>query len=207
MSRFDRTTRRLAVAGGALALAAIPAAAHASTLNVTYDATGTSHVAKTNSDIALGPTTLSLALESADGSFTGHLKIPTATNTFRAVGLLPVSANVDFVEAAPVTGKLNRVGTTISIASTASYYIKLSNVKVLGLPAFAGNYCQTEAPVSIPANTPDGEVFSITKGGNLAGSFTIGNFENCGLNTLLINLLIPGAGNTAELSVSNGRLG
>lgn len=78
-----------------------------------------------------------MALESADGSFTGHLNIPTATNTFQAVGLLPVSANVDFVEAAPVTGKLNRVGTTISIASTASYYIKLSNVKVLGLPAFA----------------------------------------------------------------------
>ena len=60
--------------------------------------------------------------------------------------------------------------------------------------------------MSIPANTPEGEVFSITKGGNLKGYFTIGNFENCGLNTLLINLLIPGAGNTSELSVSNGRL-
>ena len=207
MSRFNRTTRRLAVAGGALALAAIPAAAHASTLNVTYDATGTSHVARTNSDIALGPTTLSVALESADGSFTGHLSIPTATNTFNVAGLLPVSANVDFVEAAPVTGKLNSTGTGISITSTASYFIKLSNVKVLGLPAFAGNYCQTKVPVSIPANTPAGEAFSITNGGRLAGTFTIGDFENCGLNTLLINLLIPGPGNTAELNVSNGRLG
>jgi hypothetical protein len=36
--------------------------------------------------------------------------------------------------------------------------------------------------------------FNIVKGGNLTGSYTIPEFANCGLATLLINLTIPRPG-------------
>jgi hypothetical protein len=43
--------------------------------------------------------------------------------------------------------------------------------------------------------------FNILKGGNLAGTYTIPDFANCGLETLLINLTVPGAGNTITLTL------
>ena len=75
-------------------------------------------------------------------------------------------------------------------------------MKTAGLPTPVGPKCQTAAPVSIPASGP----FSITDGGTLTGTYTIGRFSNCGLTTALINLLIPGGGNTLSLTLSNGRL-
>lgn len=205
MKVFGKGMIAAATAVGAVMFTA--SAASATILNLNYDAQGTSHLASTNSDVEIAPTTLSLAAESADGSFTAHLPIHDTSSTFAVLGLLPVSATVSFVEAAPVTGNLITEGTTVRVESTASYYIKLSNVKVAGLPAFVGDYCQTADPVIIPANTPAGQTFSILRGGELSGEFSIGNFEHCGLDTLLINQLIPGSGNTANLTVSNGRLG
>jgi hypothetical protein len=49
--------------------------------------------------------------------------------------------------------------------------------------------------------------FNILKGGNLAGSYTIGQFQDCKLATLLINLTIPGSGNTIKLTLGKAHLG
>lgn len=195
--------RSLALVGAVAVLTAIPLAAQAAPLDATYDASGTSHIAKTNSDVQIKPTTLTMTADSVTAELVGHMPIPDTSTEFNVIGFLPVKATVSFVEAAPVTGKLLRG----AVQTTASYYIKLSNVKVLGFPTFAGPYCQTKDPVSIPANTPPGATFNILTGGPLHGEFTIGNFEHCGLNTWLINALVPGAGNTVDLNVSNGVLG
>lgn len=209
---MNPTLRRSA--GAALTLAAVlgstlvgSSPAHAATLDVTYDAVGTSTIASTGSVVELGPTTLTTALESTDGSFTGHLPLPTTTAEFNLVGVVPVQATVDFVEAAPVTGNLVRSGATTTVTSTATYYVKLSHVKIAGIPAFVGNQCRTAAPVVIPADSPAGETFNIISGGRLAGTYTIGSFQNCNLSTGLLNLIVPGAGNTVDLTVANGRLG
>jgi hypothetical protein len=180
------------------------AAAPAATLNVAYDASGTSTIAKTGSNVNLGPTTLTTAIN-PDGTFTGHLPLPPTSTSFKALGLLPTTATVTFVEAAPLTGVLKSQPKP-TISSTASVYIKLSDVTVAGLPALVGDHCQTADPVSIPAATPDGQVFNVTTGGTLQGTFTVGNFENCGLTTPLLNLLVPGSGNTVTIQLTNGRI-
>jgi hypothetical protein len=197
-----------AAAAGA-ALLAVPGSAGADTtaaptLNVAYDASGTSTIAKTGSNVALGPTTLTTAINT-DGTFTGHLPLPATSTSFKALGLLPTTATVSFIEAAPLTGVLKSQPKP-TITSTASVYIKLSDVTVAGLPALVGDQCQTADPVSIPAATPAGQVFNVTTGGTLEGTFTVGNFENCGLTTPLLNLLVPGSGNTVTLQLSNGRI-
>jgi hypothetical protein len=46
--------------------------------------------------------------------------------------------------------------------------------------------------------------FSILNGGNLDGTYTIPDFHNCGLSTLLINLTLPGSGNTITLTLGKG---
>lgn len=207
---MNRTLARRAglLAAAAATLATLtPAAAHADPIiNLEHDAVGTSHIASTDSDVALGPTTLSTALDFADGSFTGSLPLPGTTTTFDVIGFIPVTADVDFVEVAPVTGALVFGSTTTEVHATATYDIKLSNIKIAGFPTFTGHHCLTEDPVTIPVDTPAGGNFNLLSGGPLEGTFTIGEFENCGLNTWLINALVPGSGNTVDLDVSNGRI-
>lgn len=205
------TLKRVMVlaAVGASMLIAVPGTASAGTagpvvLTVAYDVSGTSTVAKTNSTIDLGPATLTVGLD-AQGNFTGTLPLPPATTSFKALGLLPTTATVNFVPAGPVTGALS-AHPNVMITSTATYYLRLSDVSVAGLPAFVGDHCQTKQPVTIPANTPDGQTFNITAGGTVTGTYTIGDFDDCALMTPLINLLVPGAGNTVSLQLSNGHI-
>jgi hypothetical protein len=206
--KITRALARLAavgaVAGTTVALST--SGAHAVGLNVEYDATGTSHVAHTDSDLWIKPTTLSLTVESADGTFTGHLPILPADTKFHVLGLLPIKAQVNFVEAAPLTGALHQTANGVQVTSSASYYIRLSDVLVGGIPTYVGDHCQTKDPVVVEADTPAGGSFDLNNGGELTGTFSIGDFQNCFLETGLINLLVPGSGNTIDLTVSNGRL-
>lgn len=204
------TTRRrcrLATLGAGAALALIPVAAHAATIyTLEYDATGTTHIASTDSTIALGPTTLTTSLDVDTGDFTGSLPLPGTRTEFTVAGFLPVTADVSFIEAAPLEGNIDLAGLNAEVTSTATYDVKLSNIKVFGFPTFAGPFCKTKDPVTIPADTVDGEGFDLLGGGRLVGEYSIGEFEHCGLNTWLINALIPGDGNTVDIEVSNGRL-
>ncbi|GAA3661358.1 hypothetical protein GCM10022237_21570 [Nocardioides ginsengisoli] len=205
---IGRLRRALVVPLAALGLVLLDGGvAHAALLRVTYDAGGTTRVATTGSTIALGPSTLSVSLESTTGDFTGTLPLPPAPTTFAAVGLIPMSAEVIFEEAAPLTGHLapKPDGTGSQIRATARYYLRLSNVRVAGLPTFAGPSCRTVAPVTIPMATPDDESFAVFVGGHVSGSYAIGPFANCGLDTLLVNALVPGDGNTVDLDLSNPR--
>lgn len=197
-------TRSLVAAAGAAALIAMPATAHAVDLTYDYDVEGTSHIASTDSDLWIKPTSMEVTSDTSTNAITGHLPLKDADTKFHVAGFLPVKATVSFIEAAPLEGQLTRVGRNLAVTSTASYYVKLSDVLVAGIPAFAGDNCRTKKPVVISANTPDGERFDLSRGGRLVGEYTLGAFQNCNLNTGLINLLVPGSGNTVELNVSNG---
>ena len=196
----------LALAGGGLAVA-VPADADApaGTFEIDYDASGTSFIAKPKSTVKLGPAVSKTYIsDSGDGTFTGDLALPPTQSTFKILGLIPVSATVTFVPAAPLSGQISDT-LPLRLSATASYYLKLTNVKAAGLPTFQGNSCQTAAPVTIPVATPAGESFDLTNGGDLTGTYTIGKFSNCGLTTGLINLLVPGPNNTVTFTLSNGR--
>jgi hypothetical protein len=200
--RGRTTTIAAAAAAAALVLSSAPA--QAATIDYDYDASGTTHVASTDSDIALGPATLHSFVDS-DGAFRGVMALPGTRTEFKLLGFIPVTANVAFEPVGDTVGNLGRVGRTSVLTSTSKYYVRLTNIKASIFPLFAGPFCRTSEPVVIPANTPAGESFNIVNGGRLVGEYSIGDFQNCGLNTLLINSIIPGSGNTIELNLSNGR--
>lgn len=204
-SRGARGRLTLAAFGAAAAVVLAGAPAHAATIDVDYDANGTTHTAGTNSNITLGPAVLHSSVE-ADGSFIGVMALPGTRTEFKLLGFIPVTANVNFEPVGPTTGQLSRVGRTQVLASTSKYYVRLTNIKASIFPLFGGPFCRTSNPVVIPGNTPAGEAFDTVNGGRLIGEYTIGNFQNCGLNTGLINSIIPGGGNTIELVLNNGRL-
>ncbi len=64
--------------------------------------------------------------------------------------------------------------------------------------------CQT-VPFSVTLSSDRG--FTVRGGGPLSGSYAIPAFRHCGLSTLLLNLTIPGPGNTLNLTLGRLRLG
>ncbi|RNL64841.1 hypothetical protein EFK50_02295 [Nocardioides marmoriginsengisoli] len=206
-----RRRRRLGAVAAAAALALTPvAAANAATIiSLDHDVSGSTYIKSTNSTVRLGPGTLHTDLDIDTGDFTGSLTLPGTRTRFAALGLVPLEANIDFIPAGPVTGHINLAGENAEVSATAKFYVKLSNIKAIGLLPlwwFGGSTCRTVNPVSIPANTPPGEGFDLINGGRLTGTYTIGQFQNCGLLTPFVNLLVPGAGNTVTLQATNGRV-
>lgn len=199
--------RPAAVLAAAAAMVLVPAAAHADPdpiLTLKYDASGTSIIKKTGSAIVIKPTKLTTNVNLVNGDVTGTLPIPSTTTEFKALGFASVKADVSFIPVGGVVGNIDLTQTQAIVTSTAKYTVKLSNIKIFGFPTFEGPFCKTKTPASIPANTPAGEGFDLIEGGNLAGTYTLPAFEHCGINTPLINALVPGAGNTVNIKVSNG---
>ena len=201
-----RWGRRAAVAAAGSALALVPVAAHAATITtIQYDASGTTYIAKTKSTLELPATTLTTKLDIDTFNFTGSLPLKPTKASFKVIGFVPVSATVSFIPVGEVKGNIALDESIAAVKSTATYTVKLTDVKVAGIGANVGAKCQTAAPVVINADTRPGEGFDLEKGGTLVGTYTIGKFANCGFTTDIINALIPGPGNTTTINVSNGR--
>ena len=201
----------LALAGaGALTVATLSGPANAGPaadgLNVKYNASGTTLVKKTNSELAIAPTTLAVTLDQ-NSNLKGRMRIKPAVTEFKLLGFVPIKATVNFTQAAPLTGKLSKkTGGGFTASATAHYWLRLSNATAAGIPLPLGDKCQTKTPLDLTAATPEGGSFDLTKGGTLTGTFTIPEFANCNLQELLLNQIVPGPDNTATLNVSKGRI-
>jgi hypothetical protein len=172
-------------------------------IKATYPVTGSTFIRAPDFTLKLGPGSLTSTVNVITGKLTAHLALPDATGTFKQFGIVPVTATTRFINAAPTMGKINlRTG---AIHSTSQITLELVDLKVAGIGIPVGPSCETSTPAIVPVSSQPG--FSILKGGNLAGTYTIPQFANCGLATALINLTIPGAGNTLTLTLGKPTFG
>jgi hypothetical protein len=189
----------ITVAAGLAALAVAAPAANAAPqadpiLHATYAVNGSTTIKSTNSTMALGPGTLTAALDVTTLAFTSNLTLPAATGSFTELGFVPVTATTEFIQDGPIAGNDVNGG----ITATANIIIKLTKVTVAGFPVPVGNNCQT-SPAAISLTSGTG--FNVLLGGPVSGTFTIPNFANCGFSTGILNAVIPGAGNTINLTL------
>jgi hypothetical protein len=188
-------------AAGALALAGVLASTGTASADTTvtfkYAVTGSTTLTTPNASVALGPGHLVTTADLNTGAITANLKLPPATGSFNELGLVPVTATVKLINDGPTTGTIDP--NTGAVTTTSNITMQITKLVVAGLTQPIGNSCETSSPVSVTVNSQPG--FSILKGGNLAGTYTIPDFANCGLETLLINLTVPGSGNTITLTL------
>lgn len=207
-----KLTGLAAVAAAAVAAIAFSVGpARADTLiNAVYPVSGSTHINSTNSDLALGPGTLNATIDLSTSplSFTGGISLPQSSGSFNAFGFVPVTATVAFVPVGQATGSLvSGALTDGEVSATAQFTIQIVAMKVAGIPAAPGSGCETSSPVTISVTSPSD--FNATLGGTLSGSYTIPNFKSCGplgIETPLINALIPGSGNTISLTLGTPTL-
>jgi hypothetical protein len=190
------------IAGIAMVAAATPASADTH-VHAKYKVTGSTFLAGPMFSIALGPGTLASTLDANNGKLTATLTLPAATGSFKQDGIVPVTATTQFINDGPTTGTLNL--NNGKVKTTSNITLRITKLIVAGLPVPVGPACQTKDPVVVTVKSQP--KFNILKGGNLAGTYTIGKFAHCGLATLLINTTIPATGNTITLTLGKAKLG
>lgn len=200
--------RKVAVgsAAGLLAVAGVIAstgsASADTSLTVKYAVTGSTNLAAPNASLPLGPGHLISTVDLTTGALTATLKLPEATGSFKELGLVPVTATAKLINDGPTTGQVDP--TTGAVTTTSMITMKIVSLIVAGISMPVGNSCETSTPVTVQVASQPG--FSIVGGGNLAGTYTIPSFANCGLDTLLINLTLPGPGNTITLTLGPAKV-
>jgi hypothetical protein len=204
-----RLARGVALAGvaGLLATSAViasaGAAAASNTLTVQYKVTGSTVIKKENATVKLGPGKLVSKVDLANGKLTASLVLPEATASFKQNGIIPVTATTKFIQDGKTTGTLNL--DTGAVATTSKITLQIVSLSVAGVSMPVGPSCESASPASVKVASQKG--FSIVNGGDLAGTYTIPSFANCGLVvTPLLNATIPGPGNTITLRLGKAKV-
>jgi hypothetical protein len=188
------------VAATVLLTTALPASAQ-TTIKVRYPVKGSTTLVKVNSTAALGPGTLTSTVNLVTGAVRANLKLPPATVSFKQFGLIPVTATTAFIQDGPTTGKIDL--NTGAVSTTSHITLQITSLTVAGIPTPVGSACESATPATVTVTSQPG--FSIVNGGNLSGTYTIPPFANCGLVTALLNLTVPGPGNTITLTLGKAK--
>ncbi|MGM1062096.1 DUF6801 domain-containing protein [Saccharothrix sp. Mg75] len=166
-------------------------------LEITYDVNGTSTIKKLGSDLPLGPGTLATEVDLLGGTFSGDLALPDARGDFALFGFVPTTATVRLVPQGRTTGTI----TAGAVTARTTAGIRLTDVRVLGIQVVKPtDRCATVTPSTIDLVSKPG--FDPLNGGGLTGGYAIARFEGCGLVTPVVNLSIPGPGNTLDLAIA-----
>lgn len=193
----------LAASFGVVAVSGTASAATTAdpTITVTYPVNGSTLIKKVNASLTLGPGTLATTADLTTGALTANLTLPPATGTFRELGI-PVTATTELIADGPTTGQVNFSANTVQ--STSQVTLKLDSLKVGPVKLPIGKSCETVTPATISLTSGAG--FNVLSGGPLSGTYRIPLFHHCGLATGLINLTIPGPGNTISLTLGAAQL-
>lgn len=111
-----------------------------------------------------------------------------------------VPANL--VQDGKTTGQLNV--STGAVKTQSKIILQLTSLFISGLAIPVPKTCQSATPAQVDLASLKG--FSVVKGGNLAGTYTIPPVANCGELTALLNVIFPGPGNTIKLKLGAAKV-
>jgi hypothetical protein len=161
------------------------------TLAINWTVNASTHLKKLNLDVTVPQGKFVGSIDLLTGNLTGDLTLPPAQTTISVLGLPAVTATFVISEAGPITGHVNLQ--TLQVTSTASFNIRISRATLLGLPInLVGSSCRTSQPVTV---TMAGKA-SLSGSSTFSSTYTIPPLQTCGLATPVLNLLVPGPGNT-----------
>jgi hypothetical protein len=186
-------TAAVAVVAGVTSIA-LAGPASADVFNLHYgNVTGSTHLAKPNVDATIPTSVVDAQLDLATSQLTGTAQIPDFQVNIKIAGLIDTSSIVRLVPVGGLTGTL-----TDSLTVTQQFRIQLVRVfsplapKINLVPRGCGT--KQISTVTLHNTTPV-DLFDTTT----SGTFTVPKFSGCGLLTPLLNLLLPGGGNTLTL--------
>lgn len=185
-----------AVATALVALASPAAAANpVLSLPIDYEVTATTTLSSLGQTVTTegGRFTGEVVIyDDGSASIGGSMSLPAASQTLRVLGIPLATATFAVAPAGPITGSVDLVAMTAT--TTASFNIRITSVRPTLLPwvNLVGNRCTTAQPITVTMSGP----ISFTDPSSFEGSFTMPRLKDCGLVTPILNLVVPGPGNT-----------
>ncbi len=137
------------------------------------------------------------SLDVTTSTITGNMSLPQATVSTTVLGFVPMTAVIEVDQVSPVSGTVNLNALTLKVST--SFNIRIISATVFGFPVnLVGSSCITSSPVNVNMSG----IISKTLSATVGGWYTIPQFKDCGLSTFLVNMLIPGSGNTILATIS-----
>jgi len=172
---------------------------------VALDVEGSTYIAANHGTVPLAGVIQS-EFNLTQGSFTGDLNLDPTQGSFEIIqGWKRYQATAQ-IEFEPVG---ETVGTLVDgvLVATSQAYVKLPKVTktLFGLIDWkigGGAECRTKEPVTFTITSADGEYFDALSGGEVTGTYTMSELENCGLLTSILSSKLAGPGNTISLSLT-----
>ncbi|EAP99519.1 hypothetical protein JNB_05085 [Janibacter sp. HTCC2649] len=196
---FRRTAIATAVTAAATALVvgSAPSASADTIWNFNYNADVTSTIKKLNQTVNFPRGSAKTSINLSTRQITGSVTLPPASTTMAIAGLPLVKVTQQVEQVGSVTGSL---GDASAITVTQRFNIRITRVEALGIPInLVPSTCITSTPVSAVLT---GKLGGFYDPYTLSGTYTIPKFKDCGINTLLLNLAIPGPDNTLKATFS-----
>jgi hypothetical protein len=144
--------------------------------------------------------------------FKGRHELPPVTATFLTFRFVPVTATLHLIELTPIhivsVSGIKAPPFPITVRAASKILVRVSNVRVNGVPLNVGTQCETAAPLNLVLigkgdNTIPPRGYTVETGGPLSGMVTIPPFIKCGVSENLDPLLtgsISGPGNFVKMT-------
>ncbi len=175
----------------AFSASAAPATA-ASTLPIHWTVQASTHIKSLNMDVQIPAGTFDGEIDLATGDLTGNLNLPPAAKTIKLFGVPVATATFAMTENGPITGHVDLSTMQVTVNSSFNFSIKSATLSFLPWWNIVGNSCQGTQPINVSMSGP----VSLTGSQTFSSTYTLPKLKHCGFATPLMNLIIPGGGNT-----------
>lgn len=195
---MSATTRRSGFAAAVLLVIAslgfwsVPAASADTILPIHWNVDASTHLKSLNLDVVVPRGTFDGSVNLTTGALTGNLSLPPATTQFKLLGIPVATATFAIRATGPITGHVDLATQTVSVNSSFTFLITKASPSFLPKLNLVGNNCRGAQPVTVSfsgkADLAGASTFSST--------YTVPKFTSCGPLTGILNLVVPGPGNT-----------
>ena len=170
---------------------ASPASAQNPTLPIDWNVDISTHFKSLGMDVELTGGSFQGEVDLVTWDLTGNLTLPPATLDMKIGFIKLASVTFEMSQAQPITGHVALAAGTVT--TTAAFNVRLASIRPLGLRLnLVGNNCRAVSPISASLTGP----FSLTGEQTFTSTYTMPKLKGCGLLTPILNLIVPGSGNT-----------
>jgi len=146
-----------------------------------------------NLNVTVPPGSFVGQVDLTTGALSGNLSLPAASRTISLFGFPLATATFSMKETCPITGHVNLATGSVTVNSSFTFSITSATLSFLPWLNLVGNHCHGVTPVTVNMSGP----VNFTGASTFSSTYTVPNFTGCGfLVTPLLNLIIPGPGNT-----------
>jgi len=184
------------LAGFGLATAA-PSASADTIIPIHWVVNATTTIKSVNMTVTVPPGSFVGQVDLNTGALTGNLTLPPASKTISLLGVPLATATFSMKETGPITGHVNLAAKTVTVNSSFTFNITSATLSFAPWLNLVGNSCRGVTPITVNMSGP----LHLTGASTFTSTYTIPKFTGCGfLVTPLLNLIIPGPGNTFTAS-------